>query len=59
MSMTAFKRECGWHYLPLFSDLTGEFSRDYHALTKTAATMRRSTCSPGKMSQSGIFGAAR
>jgi Bacterial protein of unknown function (DUF899) len=30
MSMTAFKRECGWHYLPLF----GEFSRDYHALTK-------------------------
>ena len=34
MSMTAFKRECGWHYLPLFSDLTGEFSRDYQALAK-------------------------
>jgi predicted dithiol-disulfide oxidoreductase (DUF899 family) len=32
--LAAFKRERGWHYLPLFSDLSGEFSRDYHALTK-------------------------
>jgi predicted dithiol-disulfide oxidoreductase (DUF899 family) len=32
--LTAFKRERGWHHLPLFSDTTGEFSRDYHALTK-------------------------
>src|SRR5260370_20135137 len=32
--LKAFKRERGWHYLPLYSDLTGEFSRDYHALTK-------------------------
>jgi predicted dithiol-disulfide oxidoreductase (DUF899 family) len=32
--LTAFKRERGWHHLPLYSDLTGEFSRDYHALTK-------------------------
>jgi predicted dithiol-disulfide oxidoreductase (DUF899 family) len=32
--LVAFKRERGWHYLPLFSDTTGEFSRDYHALTK-------------------------
>jgi predicted dithiol-disulfide oxidoreductase (DUF899 family) len=32
--LSAFKRERGWHYLPLFSDTTGEFSRDYHALTK-------------------------
>src|ERR1700730_9610803 len=32
--LKAFKRERGWHYLPLFSDLSGEFSRDYHALTK-------------------------
>ena len=30
----AFKRERGWHYLPLFSDISGEFSRDYHGLTK-------------------------
>jgi predicted dithiol-disulfide oxidoreductase (DUF899 family) len=30
--LVAFKRERGWHYLPLFSDTTGEFSRDYHAL---------------------------
>ncbi len=32
--LIAFKRERGWHYLPLFSDASGEFSRDYHALTK-------------------------
>ncbi len=32
--LKAFKRERGWHYLPLFSDISGEFSRDYHALTK-------------------------
>jgi predicted dithiol-disulfide oxidoreductase (DUF899 family) len=31
--LKAFKRERGWHHLPLYSDLTGEFSRDYHALT--------------------------
>jgi predicted dithiol-disulfide oxidoreductase (DUF899 family) len=29
-----FKRERGWHHLPLYSDVSGEFSRDYHALTK-------------------------
>jgi predicted dithiol-disulfide oxidoreductase (DUF899 family) len=32
--LVAFKRERGWHHLPLFSDLSGEFSRDYHALTR-------------------------
>ena len=32
--LTAFRRERGWHHLPLFSDTSGEFSRDYHALTK-------------------------
>jgi len=32
--LVAFKRERGWHHLPLFSDTSGEFSRDYHALTK-------------------------
>src|SRR6202790_3072549 len=32
--LLTFKRERGWHYLPLFSDTSGEFSRDYHALTK-------------------------
>ncbi len=32
--LKAFKRERGWHHLPLFSDISGEFSRDYHALTK-------------------------
>lgn len=32
--LLAFKRERGWHHLPLFSDISGEFSRDYHGLTK-------------------------
>ena len=32
--LKTFKRERGWHYLPLYQDLSGEFSRDYHALTK-------------------------
>src|SRR6266700_7782870 len=25
--LVAFKKERGWHYLPLFSDISGEFSR--------------------------------
>ena len=32
--LKTFKRERGWHHLPLYQDLSGEFSRDYHALTK-------------------------
>jgi predicted dithiol-disulfide oxidoreductase (DUF899 family) len=32
--LVAFKRVRGWHHLPLYSDSTGEFSRDYHAITK-------------------------
>jgi predicted dithiol-disulfide oxidoreductase (DUF899 family) len=32
--LVAFKHERGWHHLPLFSDVSGEFSRDYHALTE-------------------------
>jgi len=31
--LLAFKKERGWHYLPLYSDTTGAFSRDYHAVT--------------------------
>ena len=30
--LQAFKRERGWRYLRLYSDPTGEFSRDYHAI---------------------------
>jgi predicted dithiol-disulfide oxidoreductase (DUF899 family) len=30
--LAAFKRERGWHHLPLFSDMSGEYSRDYHAI---------------------------
>ncbi len=29
--LVAFKNERGWRYLKLYSDLTDEFSRDYHA----------------------------
>jgi predicted dithiol-disulfide oxidoreductase (DUF899 family) len=32
--LKAFRRERGWQYLPLYQDISGEFSRDYHALTK-------------------------
>ena len=30
--LLAFKKERGWHHLPLYSDPTGEYSRDYHAI---------------------------
>jgi predicted dithiol-disulfide oxidoreductase (DUF899 family) len=32
--LVAFKKERGWRHLKLYSDISGEFSRDYHALTK-------------------------
>jgi predicted dithiol-disulfide oxidoreductase (DUF899 family) len=32
--LTAFKRTRGWHHLPLVSDPSGDFSRDYHGMTK-------------------------
>jgi predicted dithiol-disulfide oxidoreductase (DUF899 family) len=32
--LVAFKRQRGWHHLPLYSDITEAFSRDYHGLTK-------------------------
>ncbi len=32
--LVAFKRERGWRHLKLYADTSGEFSRDYHALTK-------------------------
>lgn len=31
--LLAFKKERGWRYLPLYSDVTGQFSRDYHGVT--------------------------
>ena len=31
--LVAFKQERGWRYLRLYSDLTDEFSRDFHAIT--------------------------
>ena len=31
--LVAFKKERGWQHLRLYSDTTGDFSRDYHALT--------------------------
>lgn len=31
--LVAFKRERGWQHLPLWSDLSGDYSRDYHGVT--------------------------
>jgi predicted dithiol-disulfide oxidoreductase (DUF899 family) len=31
--LAAFKKERGWNSLKLYADTTGEFSRDYHALS--------------------------
>ena len=31
--LVAFKKERGWHGLKLYSDTSGAFSRDYHAIT--------------------------
>ncbi|MGP9812113.1 DUF899 family protein [Rhodopseudomonas sp. NSM] len=30
--LVAFKRARGWQHLPLFTDLSGDYSRDYHGL---------------------------
>ncbi|TAX27416.1 DUF899 family protein [Rhizobium leguminosarum] len=30
--LLAFKKERGWHHLPLYSDMTDDYSRDYHAI---------------------------
>ncbi|MBY5876345.1 DUF899 domain-containing protein (plasmid) [Rhizobium ruizarguesonis] len=30
--LLAFKKERGWHHLPLYSDMTNDYSRDYHAI---------------------------
>ncbi len=30
--LVAFKRERGWRHLRLYSDVTGDYSRDYHAI---------------------------
>jgi len=31
--LLAFKKERGWQYLPLYTDLTGDYTRDYHGVT--------------------------
>lgn len=35
--LKAFKRERGWQHLPLFSDISGEFSRDSHSQARSMA----------------------
>jgi predicted dithiol-disulfide oxidoreductase (DUF899 family) len=32
--LVAFKRQRGWHHLPLYSDLSGDYSRDYYGIGK-------------------------
>ena len=51
--------ERGWHYLPLFSDISGEFSRDYHALTKDGGDDAAFNVFTRRQGKSGIFGAAK
>jgi predicted dithiol-disulfide oxidoreductase (DUF899 family) len=31
--LVAFKRQRGWNHLPLFSDISGDYSRDYHGIS--------------------------
>jgi predicted dithiol-disulfide oxidoreductase (DUF899 family) len=31
--LLAFKKERGWHHLPLYTDLIGDYSRDYYGMT--------------------------
>jgi hypothetical protein len=45
--------------LPLYQDVFFEFSRDHHAPTENGGDDRHSTCSPARVAQSGIFGAAK
>jgi predicted dithiol-disulfide oxidoreductase (DUF899 family) len=35
--LLSFKQERGWHHLPLYSDMSGDYSRDYHALGKNGS----------------------
>jgi predicted dithiol-disulfide oxidoreductase (DUF899 family) len=37
--LVAFKKERGWRDLPLYSDPSGEFSRDYHAIAPDGSDM--------------------
>ena len=61
--LVAFKRERGWHHLPLYSDISGEFSRDYHASDERRRRRRGIQCvhaaPEGSNVTSGISGAAR
>ena len=58
--LVAFKRERGWHHLPLYSDISGEFSRDYHGADKRRRRRRGvQRVHAARRQQSGISGAAR
>jgi predicted dithiol-disulfide oxidoreductase (DUF899 family) len=35
--LLAFKKERGWRDLPLYCDLNGEYSRDYHAISESGS----------------------
>lgn len=39
--LVAFKKKRGWRSLKLYSDVPGEFSRDYHAVTPIIVFTRR------------------
>jgi uncharacterized protein DUF899 len=53
------KKERGWRSLKLYSDANGDFSRDYHAITKEGGDDAGSMSSRAATTRSGISGAAR
>ena len=57
--LVAFKKERGWKHLRLYSDTSGDFSRDYHALTADGGDDAASTSSRAATERSGTSGAAR
>ena len=55
--LAAFKRERGWRHLNLFTDVSGDYTRDYVAQRRRI--FQRTTCSAAAMARSAISGAAR
>ncbi len=58
--LLAVKKERGWQHLRLYSDMDGDFTRDYATTSApTTRACRGSLCSPGATEASATSGAAR
>jgi predicted dithiol-disulfide oxidoreductase (DUF899 family) len=57
--LVAFKNERGWRNLRLYSDLTGEYSRDYYALSSEGSDDAALNVFTRSTEPSAISGAAR